>query len=164
MRPFHARDVSSGKEAADLVAATIKHAAERDQAAKAKTAPKQQPKWMLPVGLNLGLLAVYLLIAPPSWVVVNPIAPPPPEQQVEGLRTAIYFASSRIESFRIQNGRLPTSLVEAGVASEDIDYTPQSDSTYVLSSVIGDQAVVLNTAVQSPGQWIGSGLANRIGG
>lgn len=164
MRPFHAREVSSGQEAADLVAATLKHAAERDQAAKAKTAPKQQPKWMLPVGLNLGLLAVYLLIAPPSWVVVSPIAPPPPEQQVEGLRNAIYIASARIESFRIQNGRLPASLVEAGVASEDIDYTPQNDSTYVLSSVIGDQAVVLNTAVQSPGQWIGSGLANRIGG
>ena len=87
VKPFHAKDVASGQEAADAVAAVIKHAAERDEAARRKAPAKTQPKWMLPLGLNLGLLAVYLLIAPPSWVIVNPIAPPPDEQRVGNLRT-----------------------------------------------------------------------------
>jgi hypothetical protein len=154
--------VSSGKEAADLVAATIKHAAEREQAAKVRRGPKQQPKWMLPVGLNLGVLAAYLLIAPPAWVEVSPLAPPPTEQQQEGLRTAIYFVSTKIENFRIQNNRLPATLAELGGSYEGIDYTPQ-DSTYVLFSTVGEETLVLNTALQNPNDWIGD-LSRRIGG
>jgi hypothetical protein len=163
VRPFHARDVTTGQEAAELVAATLKHAAEREQAAKAKRPPKQQPKWMLPVGLNLGVLAAYLLIAPPAWVVMNPIAPPPEPQQVEGLRTAMYFATTRIDNFRIQNGRLPSSLAEAGVSYQGIDYTPQGDSTYVLVSSVGEETVVFNSAVQTANEWVGN-LSRRIGG
>ena len=88
--PYHAKDVATGQEAADAVADVLKHAAEREEAAHKKTAPKKQPKWMLPVGINLGVLAVYFWIAPPNWVQVNPIQPPPAEERVESLRRAMY--------------------------------------------------------------------------
>ena len=65
VRPYHAR---SGSETADTLAEVLEHAAARDEAAKAREAPKRQPKWMLPLGINLALFAVYLLIAPPACV------------------------------------------------------------------------------------------------
>jgi len=164
VRPFHAKDTASGQEAADAVAAVLKHAAERDQAAKQKPAQKQQPKWMLPLGLNLGVLAVYLLIAPPSWVVVNPIAGPPDEEVVRNTRTQIYFATAKIDQYRSRTGRLPVSLAEAGVAGADaIDYTPRTDSSYVLTARVGEEDVTFDSARQSAAEWVGN-LSNRIGG
>jgi len=163
VRPFHAKETGSGQEAAEAVAAVLKHAAERDEAAKLKMEPKKQPKWMLPLGLNLGVLAVYLLIAPPAWVVVNPIAPPPDEQVVQNLRAAMYMNAAKIESFRRANGRLPATLAEAGVSLENVDYAPQGDSVFLLVSTVGDEPLVYNSVASDPMEWAGD-LSRRIGG
>ncbi len=164
VRPYHARDSASGQEAAEAVAAVLKHAAERDEAAKKKVEPKSQPKWMLPLGLNLGVLAVYLLIAPPSWVVVNPIAPPPEEEVVENLMSGMYFYASKIESYRTRTGRLPATLTEAGIAATgQVSYSLQGDSTFVLVATIGDQDLVWNSSTVNPVDWAPN-LSRRIGG
>jgi hypothetical protein len=163
VRPYHAKEAAPGQEAAEVVAAVLKHAAEREQAAQQKAPPKQQPKWMLPLGLNLGVLAVYLLIAPPAWVVVNPIAPPPDEELIEGTRTAMYFATAKIEAYRARVGRLPATLAEAGVAGADgFDYTPRGES-YVLIAFVGEEAVSFDSSQQSAAEWAGN-LSTRIGG
>lgn len=164
VKPFHAKDAASGQEAADAVAAVLKHAAERDQAAKQKPAPKPQPKWMLPLGLNLGVLAAYLFIAPPQWVVINRIAPPPDEQVIDNTRTQVYFASVKIEAYRARTGELPASLSEAGVAGADaLDYTPRGDSTYILIAFVGDEDVTFDSARQNAADLVGD-LASKIGG
>jgi hypothetical protein len=163
VRPYHAKEASRGQETADVVAAVLKHAAERDQAAKQRMPQKQQPKWMLPLGLNLGVLAVYLLIAPPAWVVVNDFAAPPDEEVVETMRTAMYFATVKIDAFQSQEGRLPGTLGEAGVTgAEAIDYTPRGES-YVLISFIGEETVSFDSSAQSAAEWVGD-LSRRIGG
>jgi hypothetical protein len=144
----------------------LKHAAERDQAAKQKPAPKQQPRWMLPLGLNLGVLAVYLLIAPPSWVVVNPIAPPPDTETVADLQVGMFFVKSRVDAYRLVNGRLPVTLLEAGVNPDqagEIDYTPRGDSTYVLIALVGEDAVTYDSSRHSAEEAFGN-IARRIGG
>jgi len=169
VKPFHAKDVASGQEAADVVAAVIKHAAERDKAAHEKVGPKKQPKWMLPVGLNLGVFAAYLLIWSPPWVVLNPIAPPPTEDQVEQLSGAMWFAISGVEGFRMQNERLPQTLAEAGVVGAGLDYTVQGASSYVLIAEVGAEAspLVYNSAQQTPQEWgaaNAAGMSRRIGG
>jgi len=166
VRPFHAKEAASGQETADAVAAVLKHAAERDQAAKQKAPPKQQPKWMLPLGLNLGVLATYLLIAPPSWVIVNPIAPPPDEEVVDNLRTGMFFVKARVDAYLMRQGRLPASLAEANVNPDqaaEIDYTPRGDSTYVLIAVVGDQTVSYDSSRQTPAEAFGD-LSTKIGG
>lgn len=165
VRPYHAKETTSGQEAAEAVAAVLKHAAERDQAAKQKTAPKQQPRWMLPLGLNLGVLAVYLLIAPPSWVVVNPIATPPDEEVVADLRAGMFFVKARIDSYQSSNGRLPATLVEAGVNPDQaaaIDYTPRGDSTYVLIALVGEEAITYDSSRHSAEDAFGN-LSTRMG-
>lgn len=157
VRPYHARDVSSGQETADAVADVLKHAAERDEAAQRKVAPKPQPKWMLPLALNLGLLAAYFLAFQPEWTDLNAIQPPPAEERVDNLKTSMYLGISRIETFLINNNRLPASLEEAGaVALVGVaDYQVRGDSSYVLIANIGEQVISYDSRTQTPQEFRG---------
>lgn len=167
IKPFHARDTAPGKEAADVVAEVLRHAQEREEAAKRKVAPKGPPKWMLPLTVNLGVLALYFLIAQPDWVVVNPIEDPrPAEIKVEQTRSAIWLATTRIDTFRQTNGRLPASLSEAGIgdlAAQGVNYSVQGDSTYLLMATVGTENIVFDSARQTPAEFAGN-QANRISG
>ncbi|MGD2047273.1 MAG: hypothetical protein PVJ80_01545 [Gemmatimonadota bacterium] len=167
VKPFHAKDVASGQEAADAVAAVLKHAHERDEAAKEKRAPKKQPKWMLPLGINLGVFAAYLLIWAPDWVIINEIAPPPVAEQVESTQRGMFAVASRIEGYRQENGSLPASVVEAlGREAPGYEYTVQGND-YVLITQVGDEIISFNSAVQSLSEWgeqNAAGFSTRIGG
>ena len=165
VKPFHAKGVGAGQETADVVAAVIKHAAARDKAAKNRTVPRKQPKWLLPVGVNLAVFAAYLLVSSPEWVVLNPIAPPPTQVQVEKLSGAMWLAINKIEGFNLNNDRLPRSLTEAGASEAGLTYT--LGSSYVLSAEAGEEALVFNSAAQTAREWglaNAAGLAVRIGG
>lgn len=149
VRPFHAKDEARGQEAAEAVAAVLKHAAAKDEAAHAKPRPKKQPKWMLPVGVNLAVLAVYLLLAPPAWVTVNPVAPPDPAIQLDGISTALYMQAQQIQQYRIDNGRLPASLADVasvGPTVEGVEYVRNGTEHFQLVATVGDQAVVYDSA------------------
>jgi len=145
VRPYHAKDEARGQEAAEAVAAVLKHAAEKDKAAHAKTAPRRQPKWMLPLGINLAVLAVYLLIAPPAWVVVNPIAPPDLAAQTTDLKKALWFQAQRIEAYRQQHGQLPAQLADAGSAIPGVEYVREGDR-FRLVGMVGDATVVWDSS------------------
>jgi len=147
VRPYHAKDEARGQEAAEAVAAVLKHAAAKDQAVQAKPRPKKQPRWMLPVGLQMAVLAVYLLLAPPAWVTVNPIEGPDEASQVESLRVAIWLQAQQVESYKTQNGRLPASLAESGRETPGIEYVRQGSGQYQLVAVVGDQPIVYDSAI-----------------
>lgn len=57
LRPYQAK-TASGQEAADALSADLEHAAARDVAQRKKADQKKQPKWMLPLGINLCVFAV----------------------------------------------------------------------------------------------------------
>lgn len=165
VRPYHAKDVGSGRETADTLAEVLKYATEREEASRKKTKPQSQPKWMLPLGINLGVLAVYLLIAPPSWVVLNPIEPPAPQQQLVGLRTAMYFTASRIEAYRLENGRLPERLEDTGATGADgLEYFLRGTGNYQVVGSVGTETVVYDSS-QSLADWAASlNLGARVRG
>lgn len=160
VRPYHAKDPAPGQEAADVVAEVLQHAQEREEAAKKKDVPKGPPRWMLPLTVNLGVLALYFLIAQPDFLVVNPVVDPrPSERVVEQTRTAMYFDGiMKIEMFRQANGRLPATLTEArsGLADQGIGYTVHQDSTYLLITTVGDETIVFDSATQDPTDFAGS--------
>lgn len=167
VRPFHAKDEARGQEAAEAVAAVLKHAAEKDTAVKAKPRPKKQPKWMLPVGVNLAVLAVYLLLAPPAWVTVNPIEGPDQEVQVHRLRVALYMQAKAVEQYKLDNnGRLPASLddlVGMGPTYSDVVQYVRQGESYQLVAVVGEQPLVWDST--SPNEDIVAAVtAARIGG
>lgn len=155
VKPYHAGNASPGQEAADVVAEVLQHAAEREQAAKKKVPQKGPPKWMLPLTVNLGVLALYFLIAQPDFLIVSPIDDPrPPAVAVESASNALYLEGiQRINMFVEANGRLPESLEEAGsfLAGQGVDYTVQGDSSYILIYTIeGAEPIVFNSATQDP--------------
>ena len=161
VKPYHAKDTAPGQEAADVVAEVLQHAAEREKAGKkAGRLPKGPPKWMLPLTVNLGVLALYFLIAQPDFLVVNPsVDRRTVEEQVRSSTTAIYFDGiSRIDSYMATNGRLPSTLEEAGstLASEGVDYTVQGDSTYILIATVGTETIVYDSALQTAAEFAGN--------
>jgi hypothetical protein len=166
VRPFHAKDEARGQEAAEAVAAVLKHAAEKDQSAQTKPRPKAQPKWLLPVGLQLAVLAVYLLIAPPSWVVVNPIEGPDPIAQETNLRRAMYLYSQQIEQYKIDNGRLPVDLAELGrTAPPGVEYVRQGADAYQLIAFVGEVPVMWDSTGPDPKfAEAFAGAVGRLGG
>ena len=167
VRPFHAKDAAPGQEAADVVAEVLKHAAEREVAAHERTPAKAPAKWMLPVGINLGVLAFYFLVAQPDWVVIDRIPPPPPAVQIEAARSAMWLHGiTRIDTYAAANGRLPQTLEEAGggvLAAEGVDYVPRPDSSYVLIYTVGDVEITYDSALQSPDEFTGN-LSTAIAG
>jgi hypothetical protein len=165
VRPYHAKDVGSGQETADTLAEVLKHAREREQAAAEPTPPPRgQARWMMPLGVNLGVLAVYFLVAPPAWVTLNPIEPPPVQAQVDGLRTAIVFQVSRIDAYRAANGRVPESLEDCCTPYDGIEYFPRGASNYQLVGSVGEETVLYDSSV-SLEEWTADlDLAGKIQG
>ncbi len=147
VRPYHARpEDARGDEAADAVAAVLKHAADRDEAARGRTAPKKQPRWMLPLGINLAVFAVYLLIAPPDFVVMNPVEGPDEASQVESLQTAMWLQAQQINQYRIETGRLPDTLEDLPrePVAGSIEYVREGTG-YRLVAVVADAAIVYDS-------------------
>jgi hypothetical protein len=145
VRPFHSKDAPRGQEAADAVAAVLKHAAERDEAAQKRAPRKKEPKWMLPLGLNLAVLALYLLIAPPQWITVNPITAPDSTDQNESLRVAVYLQVQRIQAYMLVHGELPPNLEAAGSPMPGVEYIPRGNGRFQLTATEGDQTLAYDS-------------------
>ena len=154
VKPYHAGDASPGKEAADVVAEVLQHAAEREQAAKKKVVAKGPPKWTLPLTVNLGVLALYFLIAQPDFLIVSPIEDPRPAAvEIESATNALYLEGiQRINMFVAANGRLPETLEEAGsfLADQGVDYTTQGDDYILIYTIEGAEPIVFNSGTQDP--------------
>jgi hypothetical protein len=163
LRPFHAKDEARGQEAADAVAAVLKHAAEREKAVKEKTKRKPPPRWLLPLGIQLSVIALYLLFLPPRWVVLDPIQGPDPATRVEDLRRAMWFQIQRVESYKLQHGELPERLSDAGSPVEGVEYLRQSGNSYQLVATVGEEALVYDSN-QSAEAFVGGGLDELRGG
>ena len=159
VRPYHARNAAPGQEAADVVAEVLKHAAEREKAAKVRSTPKGPPRWMLPVTVNLGVLALYFLIASPDFLLLSPNVDVRSVEDVTAqTRRGIYFdAIMRIERFRNENGRLPETLEEAGsgLGEQGLRYAFQGDSMYLLTMSVEGGQIEFNSASDDPAEWLG---------
>lgn len=159
VKPYHAKDTAPGQEAADVVAEVLKHAEQREQAAKKRVVPKGPPRWMLPLTLNLGVLALYFLIAQPDFLVVNPVDDPrAPAAVVESEKRGLYFEIMKIENYRQSNGRLPATLDEMGssLAEQGVDYTVQGDSAYLLIKTVRGETIVFDSVQDDPATWVGA--------
>jgi hypothetical protein len=163
VRPFHSKDPARGQEAADAVAAVLKHAAERDEAAHKKDGRKKEPKWMLPLGLNLAVLALYLLIAPPQWITVNPITAPDSANQSESLRIAMFLQVKRIEAYMLVHGELPPTLDAAGSPMPGVEYIPQGNGRYQLTATAGDQTLGYDS-IESSDDFLGASSGRLLEG
>lgn len=155
LRPYHAK---SGAETADTLAEVLEHAAAKEVAAHKRDGPKRQAKWMLPLGINLGVFAIYLLIAPPDWVDVNRIEGPPPAEQVRSLKGAMFFQAGAIELYRRDNGSLPAQAEDAAKTTPGVRYIRLSDDVFQLVGQVGTETVSY-TSTEDATVWVGDALS-----
>ncbi len=161
VKPYHAKEAAPGQEAADVVAEVLKHAEAREQASKKKVIPKGPPKWMLPLTLNLGVLALYFLIAQPDFLVLNPVDDPRPSAEViEAEKRGLYFEIMKILNHQRETGRLPATLAEMGspLADQGVDYTVQGDSSFLLIKTVQGETIIFDSAQDDPAEWVGNFL------
>ena len=94
-----------------------------------------------PVGLAVLLVvALYLALNPPAWILPSPVPVPTAAEREAGIRFAVYLQAQQIEHFRTTRGRLPATLAEAGPPFPGIRYIVVSATHYQLRSDI-DSAV-----------------------
>jgi hypothetical protein len=104
------------------------------------------------IGLTIaGLVAV--LVFQPRWLFLRP-APEPPQLQEASLRLRMFVEIEHIDRFRSANGRLPTSLIEAGGDSVGLTYTP-SGRGYILIGKNGAIRVTYRSGTQ-PESFLGN--------
>jgi len=163
VRPFHAKDEPRGQETAEAVAAVLKHAAERDKAAREKAPRKPPPKWVLPLGIQLSVIAVYLLAFPPRFIVVNPIPVRDPVEEVADLRLAMWFQIQRVETYKLEHGQLPERLADAGSPLEGVEYHRQGANSYQLVASVGQEALVYDSD-ESAEDFVGTDANKLTGG
>ncbi len=161
VRPYHAGASTPGQEAADALSAVMSHAAEREDAQHKKAPHKTQAKWVLPLGINLGVFALYMLIAPPSWVVMNPIEAVPVEEQIEHMKLAMYMQAIRVDAYRGQYGELPEALEDAGSPVPGIEYFTLGANRYELITTIGTE-VIRYDSQESPNDWVGDDATGKL--
>ena len=160
VKPYRAKEAAPGQEAADVVAEVLQHAAEREKAGKQRIKVKGPPKWMLPLTVNLGVLALYFIIAQPDFLIMSPIEDNRPDAEVlQSTRQGVYFDGiMRVDAFIAANGRAPSSLEEAGsaLAAHGVNYTVQGDSSYILILTIGDETITYDSQIDSSADFVGA--------
>lgn len=82
---------------------------------------------------------------------------PDAAQRVAGARFAVYLQAQRVLQYRIEHGRLPLAVQEAGEVAEGVSYTRLSDDLFRLSLVTHDGTFSFRSD-DSPEHFLGGSL------
>jgi hypothetical protein len=150
------RVVSSGDERASALQAVLEHQTGKREVVvhRHRSLPPER------VAFSYAALAISLAVAfwiwffPPGWAQRNPISYPTFAQEETSLRLVMFLQAQRIEAFRLENGRLPESLDQAGPPLPGVEYTRLAGQTYYLRGE-GDQAYLGYFSSQAIEEFLG---------
>ena len=91
-------------------------------------------------------LCAWIWIAPPAWLVPPPPAPPSAEMREASMRVVLVLHSQRVEAYRRNHGRLPTSAQEIGLGGGEIAYRRVGADAYELSGRVGAVPITFRSA------------------
>lgn len=116
-----------------------------DQAATAESAraarrvrPRKNPPALIVVAVVAWGVLGWLWIARPAWIFGSGVSAPAMSagERDAHVRYGLYLQHTRVERFREQKGRLPTSLAEAGLVDTGLIFATTSGG-YVLEAMAG---------------------------
>lgn len=81
---------------------------------------------------TLWLGVAYIWVFSPSWTRVKPPEPPPVAAEAQSLRLNVFLQTQAIEAYRMERGRLPYVLQEAGPPFRGIEYLRKDSRSYEL--------------------------------
>ena len=106
---------------------------------------------LVPLLLLLGGLTATLVLRPAWFFIPAPVESAPLRDA--RLRVLMYLQIDRIEQFRSSQGRLPSSLSEAGADTAGLRYTPSS-SSYSVTGSAGGASITYDSRIP-PRQFLG---------
>ncbi|MDZ4674414.1 MAG: hypothetical protein SGI84_08165 [Gemmatimonadota bacterium] len=100
--------------------------------------------WLL-ITATLALVATVgaLTVSQSDWLIPTWAETESSEISEASLRLAIVRERQRIEAYRLQHGRLPTTLEAAGGSLSGVRYTVREDGSYLLEADLGRSYVRL---------------------
>ena len=93
-------------------------------------------------------LCAWAWVAPPAWLVPQPVAPPSRDYREASTRVALALHAQRVEAFRASHGYLPRSKQEVGIASDQIVYQANDSLTFQLSAIVDGETVTYKSTQQ----------------
>ena len=131
-------------EYGDAIIDVLKDQVRRDElrsAAAPKVGRTRVPPIIPPI---LAVFSIWLWVFPPA--VLIPEVPIIPLADLEaGIRMEMIVLRARVIGYRLEHGRLPTSLEEADERSSYVEYTRLGDDVFELSGKNGDFALTYNS-------------------
>jgi len=125
--------------------------ADAEQREKGQSAPRPAPRRRLlhPVAslslLVLLAVGVYLGVTRPDWLFARGVPQETTAIQEASLRLAMSMQFQRIERFRNQSGRLPTTIEEAGPPVMGIRYQARHPDGFTLTGTSGGVTLTLES-------------------
>jgi len=108
--------------------------------------PRDWGPWLRVANAALAVLvAAWLWMSPPTWLPVTAKDTRSEEQRSLGVRMVLALEASRVNAFAGAQGRLPTSLAEAGGDGRDVRYIVVDASHYTLSAHDGAQSATYDS-------------------
>ena len=93
-------------------------------------------------------LCAWVWVAPPAWLVPQPVAAPSRDYREASTRVALALHAQRVEAFRASHGYLPRSKQEVGIASDQIVYQANDSLTFQLSAIVDGETVTYKSTQQ----------------
>ena len=119
---------------------------EKDQAARPAGPPRRRlhPIAMLSLLVLIAVVA-YVGLARPAWIFERGAPAEPASIQEASLRLAMAMQFQRIERFRSQSGRLPTTIEEVGPAMPGVRYQARHPDGFTLTGTNGSVTLTLQS-------------------
>ena len=133
----------------------------RDQEERADAALRNEERRQRRARVRRGVLVTtwigvaYVWLATPSWLTVQPPPVPTVAEEARSLRVNVFLQSQAIEAYRMESGRLPYVLQEAGPPFRGMEYRRHDSRTYELQGR-SDRVLLRYHSAQAPMDFVGA--------
>ena len=115
-----------------------------EEARKNAEEANPQPSRRIPSWVSAGIvfaMCAWVWIAPPAWLVPQPVAAPSREYREASVRIALALHAQRIEAYRASHGRLPQAKEDVGIVGDQVAYDRADSLSYELIGRVDGQPV-----------------------
>jgi hypothetical protein len=157
------RYVSEEQERARVLAEVLRdHALRADVARHTEGRRERRRRVRRGVLVVTWMAVAYVWIATPSWLRVE--APPEATvaEEARSLRVNVFLQTQAIEAYRMERGRLPYVLQEAGPPFRGMEYWRRDSRSYDLQGR-SDRVILRYTSQESPFSFVGTAADFLVG-